>query len=251
MISSDSCSQKGVLMYIGFKLKWRPLPWHAPPIYLRWACSLETLFAHFPRLTNLNLGLHTLTLDYKTQDIDPLYHPATANFSLHGTNTPSPPVTATRTQSPYPPSYRNRSSATHFNVTLDNTPLRFPHRISAGLTRVQDICYLAIPAFRPPLAIHKLLYINFDTEPHPLSCTTCQLQEILQALFYSWKSLILRYTAPVNTTPASSFMLNMRHSMPQSPHLRTMAYALSFLLLQMTSKCHFSSIAFHSKWPVK
>ena len=29
------------------------------------------------------------------------------------------------------------------------------------------------------------------------------------------------------------------------------AYALSFLLLQMTSKCHFSSIAFHSKWPDK
>ena len=130
---------------------------------------------------------------------------------------PPPPVTATRTQSPYPPSYRNRSSATHFNVTLDNTPLRFPHRISAGLTRVQDICYLAIPGFRPPLAIHKLLYINFDTEPHPLSHTTCELQQILQALFYSWKSLILRYTAPVNTTSASSFMLNMRHSMPQSP----------------------------------
>ena len=162
-----------------------------------------------------------------------------------------PSVTATRTQSPYPPSYRNRSSATHFNITLDNTPLRFPHRISAGLTRVQDICYLAIPGFRPPLAIHKHLYINFDTEPHPLSHTTCELQQILQALFYSWKSLILRYTAPVNTTSASSFMLNMRHSMPQSPHLRTMAYALSVLLLQMTSKCHFSSIAFRSKWPDK
>ena len=164
---------------------------------------------------------------------------------------PPPSVTATRTQSPYPHSYRNRSSATHFNITLDNTPLRFPHRISAGLTRVQDICYLAIPGFRPPLAIHKHLYINFDTEPHPLSHTTCELQQILQALFYSWKSLILRYTAPVNTTSASSFMLNMRHSMPQSPHLRTMAYALSVLLLQMTSKCHFSSIAFHSKWPDK
>ena len=127
---------------------------------------------------------------------------------------PPPSVTATRTQSPYPPSYRNRSSATHFNITLDNTPLRFPHRISAGLTRVQDICYLAIPGFRPPLAIHKHLYINFDTEPHPLSHTTCELQQILQALFYSWKSLILRYTAPVNTTSASSFMLNIRHSMP-------------------------------------
>ena len=164
---------------------------------------------------------------------------------------PPPSVTATRTQSPYPPSYRNRSSATHFNITLDNTPLRFPHRISAGLTRVQDICYLAIPGFRPPLAIHKHLYINFDTEPHPLSHTTCELQQILQALFYSWKSLILRYTAPVNTTSASSFMLNMRHSMPQSPHLRTMGYALSVLLLQMTSKCHFPSIAFHSKWPDK
>ena len=162
---------------------------------------------------------------------------------------PPPSVTATRTQSPYPPSYRNRCSAP---LTYTSpTPLRFPHRISAGLTRVQDICYLAIPGFRPPLAIHKLLYINFDTEPHPLSHTTCELQQILQALFYSWKSLILLYTAPVNTTSASSFMLNMRHSIPQSPHLRTMAYALSVLLLQMTSKCHFSSIAFRSKWPDK
>ena len=52
-------------------------------------------------------------------------------------------------------------------ITLDNTPLHFPHWISAGLTRVQDICYLAIPGFLPPLAIHELLYTNFDTEPHP------------------------------------------------------------------------------------
>ena len=31
--------------------------------------------AHFLRLTNLNLGLHTLTLDYKTQHIDPTIPP--------------------------------------------------------------------------------------------------------------------------------------------------------------------------------
>ena len=31
--------------------------------------------AHFLRLTHLNLGLHTLTLAYKTQDIDPTIPP--------------------------------------------------------------------------------------------------------------------------------------------------------------------------------
>ena len=240
-------------MYIEFKLKCTPLGLTRSADLSPLSQLTGNTFCTFspPRIpeswvTHSHLG-------YKTQDIDPLYHPTTASFSLHGTNTP-PPLRNRHSYPvpyPYPPSYRNRSSATHFNITLDNTPLRFPHRISAGLTRVQDICYLAIPGFRPPLAIHKHLYINFDTEPHPLSHTTCELQQILQALFYSWKSLILRYTAPINTTSASSFMLNMRHSMPQSPHLRTMAYALSFLLLQMTSKCHFSSIAFHSKWPDK
>ena len=90
---------------------------------------------------------------------------------------------------------------------LDDTPLRFPHWISAGLTCVQDICYLAIPGFLPPMAIHELLYTNFDTEPHPLSRTICKLQQILQALPNSWKSLIRRYTTPVNTTPTLYFSI--------------------------------------------
>ena len=163
---------------------------------------------------------------------------------------PPPSVTATRTQSPYPPSYRNRSSATHFSITLDNTPLRFPHRISAGLTRVQDICYLAIPGFRPPLAIHKLLYINFDTEPHPWATPHVNFNRSYRLYFIRGKALSFVTLPPSiqHPPPPSCWTCDIPC---QSPHLRTMPCALSVLLLQMTSKCHFSSIAFHSKWPDK
>ena len=116
-------------------------------------------------------------------------------------------------------------------ITLDNTPLRLPHWISAGITRVQDICYLAIPGFLPPLAIHELLYTTLDAEPHLLSRTIREFQQILPALPPPWKSLILRDTAPVNRTATLQFTIT-RPSSPTPPNIErhsTRAFYLDLL----------------------
>ena len=89
-------------------------------------------------------------------------------------------------------------------ITLDNTPLHFPHWISAGLTRVQDICYLAIPGFLPPLAIHELLYTNFDTEPHPNFNRSYRLYPVCgKALSFVTPPPTIQHPPPrtSNTTP--------------------------------------------------
>ena len=168
--------------------------------------------AHFLRLSHLKLGLHTLTLEYKPQDIDPtipLYH----RELLIAWNKHSP----LRTRHSDPVSLSALLQESIFRnplITLDNTPLRLPHWISAGLTRLRDICYLAIPGFLPPMAIHELLYTSLAVEPPPLSHTTRELQQILTALPQPWKSLILRHTAPVNTTPPLQFSVTGPSSQP-------------------------------------
>ena len=187
--------------------------------------------AHFLRLTNLNLGLHTLTLDYKTQHIDPTIPPYHREL-LIAWNKYSP--LCTRYLDPVPLSALLQESIfCNPLITLDNTPLRFPHWISAGITRVQDICYLAIPGFLPPLAIHELLYTTLDAEPHPLSRTIREFQQILQALPPPWKSLILRDTAPVNRTATLQFTIT-RPSSPTPPNIErhsTRAFYLDLLHL--------------------
>ena len=187
--------------------------------------------AHFLRLTHLNLGLHTLTLDYKIQDIDPTTPPYHREL-LIAWHKYSP--LCTRHLDPVPLSALLQESIfCNPLITLDNTPLRFPHWISAGITRVQDICYLAIPGFLPPLAIHELLYTTLDVEPHPLSRTIREFQQILQALPPPWISLILRDTAPVNRTATLQFTIT-KPSSPTPPNIErhsTRAFYLDLLHL--------------------
>lgn len=186
---------------------------------------------HFLRLSSLNLGLHTLTLDYKPPDIDPTiprYHRELLiawhkHSSLRIRH--SDPVSLS--------ALLHEAIFCNPLITIDNKPLRFPQWISAGITRIQDICYLAIPGFLPPLAIHELLYTSSDVDLHPLSRTTRELQLILQALPPSWRSLILHHTAPVNKPAALQFSIVGPSSTTPLPFERhtTRAFYLDLLHL--------------------
>ena len=93
-------------------------------------------------------------------------------------------------------------------ITPHNTPLRFPHWISAGLTRVQDICNLAIPGFLPPLAIHELLYTNFDTEPHPNFNRSYRLYPVRgKALSFVTPPPSIQHPPPEHRTPHHTWLL--------------------------------------------
>ena len=118
-------------------------------------------------------------------------------------------------------------------IAIDNKPLRFPQWISAGITRIQDICYLAIPGFLPHLAIHELLHASPHADLHPLSRTTRELQLILQALPPSWRRLILQHTAPVNKPAALQFSIVGPSSTTPLPFERhtTCAFYLDLLHL--------------------
>ena len=169
---------------------------------------------YFLRLNSLKLGIHTLTLAYKPQDIDPTTPPyhrelliAWHKYSSLLTRHSDPVSLQAILQEPL---FCNPL------ITLANKPLRFPQWISAGLTRIQDICYLAIPGFLPPPAIHELLNTSTDVDLYPLSRTTREFEQLLQAIPPTWKTLILRHTAPVNSTPTLHFsILGPRSPAPQ------------------------------------
>ena len=101
---------------------------------------------------------HTLSLAYTAQQIDrtiPNFHKELLTSWIHHTNYHSriyPPVTLPDIlQEPL-----------FQNPLLHNPGFTFQWTewIRAGITRVADLCYVAIPGFLPVLAVHDLLTTN-------------------------------------------------------------------------------------------
>ena len=147
----------------------------------------KSFTAYFLRLTNMPLGKLTLSLDYTPQHIDarlPLYHRdlllAWHKHSPHHIRT-EPPVIL--------PDIMNEPLFRNPLITDHDTPLYYPEWARAGLIQVKDLCYIAIPGFLPPLAIHELL--TTDASPTRSSTRTArEFQTILTALPTSWIALI-------------------------------------------------------------
>ena len=174
--------------------------------------------AYFLRLQHLQLGLHTLTLDYKTQDIHPsipAYHrELLIAWNKHG---------SLRQRILDPVSLADILQESIFLNPLikpDNRPLNFPAWTSADLTRIHDLCYIAIPGFLPSPAIHELLH-HLDPDPLLQRRTTHELYQILQAIPPQWKSLILRNTAPPSDKPHLNFSITSNRQ-PQPPIIWTL-----------------------------
>ena len=162
--------------------------------------------AYFLRTSNMPLGKHTLLLDYNVHDIDP-FIPKYHRELLLAWRKHKP----LRTRTPDPTSLQDILQEPIFCnplIQIDNHTLRFPSWVTADLTRVKDLCYIAIPGFLPPRAIHELV-TSADPETHrSFTRTTSELHQLLQAMPHRWKQLILTDTAPVQTTPQLSFVFS-------------------------------------------
>ena len=104
--------------------------------------------AYFLRTSNMPLGKHTLLLDYNVHDIDP-FIPKYHRELLLAWQKHKP----LRTRTPDSTSLQDILQEAIFCnplIQIDNHTLRFPSWVTAGLTQVKDLCYIAIPGFLPP-----------------------------------------------------------------------------------------------------
>lgn len=153
------------------------------PTQAHWKCFL----ADYLRTQAKDLGIHTLTTQYKTKDIDPdlpIFHKellkAWVQFQPHITRTDRPSALQDIKREPL------------FDNTLikdkDENTLHNKKWIQAGLTKVDDICYLVAPGLMPIQALHEQL-TDID-ETITIEQTEQQLNEIVTAIPKQWHRVI-------------------------------------------------------------
>ena len=141
--------------------------------------------AYFLRVANMKLGKMTLVLDYSPQRIDgdiPAFHRELLmawyrHKECH-----------TRTQIPeLIKDVLNEPLFLNDLITSKEKPLLYTDWIAAGITRVKDICYEAVPGFLPPEALHEILT---DSKPHALSRAIREYRDLLAAIPKQWLHLV-------------------------------------------------------------
>ena len=134
--------------------------------------------SYFPRLSSLHLGKMTLTMDYPLQRINrdiPLFHKERLPTAWHRHR-----ILRTRTRSPESVTdILNEPLFMNSLISTKDKPLFFLDWITAGITRIKDICYEVIPKYLPLPAIHEMIT---DKTPRTLSKTTEELRELLNAI---------------------------------------------------------------------
>ena len=152
--------------------------------------------SHFLRLSNMDTGKHTLCLSYTIQQIDrtiPTFHKELLTYWLRHSDyhiRTYPPVTLPDIlQEPI-----------FHNPLLHNPGFQFQWTdwVRAGIVRVADLCYVAIPGFLPTIAIHEILTNNLESH-RTLDRTARELLDIQNNFPQQWIRLIttlnLRHTA--------------------------------------------------------
>ena len=143
--------------------------------------------SYFLRVSNLHLGKMTLIMDFPLQRINrdiPLFHKELLTaWHRHR-------LLRTRTRSPESVTdILNEPLFMNFPISTNDKPLFFPDWITAGITRIKDICYEVIPKYLPLTAIHEMLT---DKTPCTLSKTTDELRELLHAIPLQWSQQIFK-----------------------------------------------------------
>ena len=143
--------------------------------------------SHFLRLSDMATGKHTLGLSYTIQQIDrtiPAFHKELLTSWLRHSDyhirTYPPATLPDILQEPI-----------FHNPIFHNPGFQFQSTdwTRAGIVRVADLCYVAIPGFLPPLAIHEILTNNIDSH-RSLEKTTRELLDILNNFPQRWIRLI-------------------------------------------------------------
>ena len=168
--------------------------------------------AYLLSIKHLPLQLRTFVINFKPQEIQPSMPPY--HRELLTAWSKYTPLLTRQINSESLPDLHQESLFCNPLITSNNTPLRFPHWISAGLTQIQDMCYLAIPGFLPALAIHKLIHANTNITPQSITRTRTELTQIPQGITISWKHLIPCHTAAVKTMPTLKFCLTNSSQQP-------------------------------------
>ena len=172
--------------------------------------------AYFLRTKHTSLGKLTLTLNVQPHDLDPsipTYHKELLTaWLLHKPlrRRTHPPTTL----------HEILQEPLFYNDLIPSScspsTARYWHQ--AGLIQVRDLCYLAIPGFLPPQAIHELL-----TSPHLANSYTYQrnlrdLQQLLQGIPQQWKHLIYAENTDTTTTLQPCFTIYTVHpTRPPTP----------------------------------
>ena len=111
--------------------------------------------AYFFRVSNMKLGTLTLALEYSVQPINrdvPAFHKELLSaWFKHSPCRVRTHVPVSRRDILEEPLFLNKQ------ITADEVSLFYADWIPAGLTRVKDICYKAVPVFLPVLAMHEIL----------------------------------------------------------------------------------------------
>ena len=178
--------------------------------------------SHFLQLNNLRLGKLTLALQFQSRNIDPTiskFHnkllTAWIKQQPHRTRIQPPSTLA---------AILNEPLFYYGLITSDTGTLQYPHWITANLTQVKVLCYLVIPGFFPPRAIHELLYSSLPDSNRTLQQTTCEFHHLLQALPIPWKTLIYNAPTTAASTPQPTFEISHANiTDPPTPlqHYRT------------------------------
>ena len=146
----------------------------------------KSFVEHFLRVSHMRLSRLTLATTYLLQHIDsniPLYHQGLLRAWL-------------KHQCYHTRIHLTSSLADILHETLfrslllqhNGQPIYHKHWISAGLTQVKDLCYIAIPGLLPAQAIHELL--AHEGISQPFQRTVRELQDLLHAFPSPWLQAI-------------------------------------------------------------
>lgn len=113
--------------------------------------------------------------------------------------------------------------------------LYYPNWITADIQTIKDLCYLAVPGFLPPLAIHETL-TTFFPDRSPLA-SSHELSNIMQAIPPEWLNLISTSTTRDPPAPLSFDIFSAKPPASRTPFNahRTKTYYLTLLHLANTT----------------
>ena len=159
--------------------------------------------SHFLRISNLHLGKMTLIMDYPlhriNRDIPPFHKELLTAWHRHK-------ILRTRTRPPESVTdILNEPLFMNSLISTEDKPLFFPDWITAGITRIKDICYEVIPKYLSLSAIHEMIT---DKTPRTLSKTTQELTELLNAIPLQWSQQIFTNAPRPPPTLQPCFMIS-------------------------------------------
>ena len=103
-------------------------------------------------------------------------------------------------------------------LSLAGKPLYNREWITAGITQIKDISYLAIPGLLPVQALHEIISQQHPTSTRSLTRTAREFQDIVRALPPHWITLIYLPLPPSGSIPQPCFTIsNLTHTQAQQP----------------------------------